>query len=258
MTKYTTYKLHPVRKLIIDQMDFANKRHNIHGTFELDITLAKQRLKALQKEGKVYSFTAYLIFCLVQVLDANKGVLAMRKRRYQAVCFDEIDINTLIEKRINKELSIPISLIIRDAGRKSLDEINTELREARKKDPLDIEGVKERRRLIAYPGFIRRFKLWQIHRNPFKMKKYYGTAAVSSLNLFSENSTWHGIPLVATPVCLLPAGRYKKLVMEGGIPVEKDYCSFTLTLNHDIMDGAPATRLASDFAQKIQSAYGLI
>lgn len=257
MANYTTYKLHPVRKLIIDQMDFAKKRHNIHGTFELDITLAKQKIKSFQKEGKVYSFTAYLIFCFAQVLEANKEVLAMRWKNYQAVCFDEVDINTIIEKRIHKTLSLPISLIIRDAGKKSLDEINTELREARKKDPLEIEGVKERRKLISYPGFIRRFKLWQIHRNPFKLKKYYGTAAVSSLNLFTENSTWHGLPLVACPVCLLPAGRYKKVVMEQGVPVEKDYCAFTLTLNHDIMDGAPATRFANDFAQKIQSGYGL-
>lgn len=257
MKKYTLTSLHPVRRLIIDQMDFAVKRHNIHGTFEVDISFTKEKLKQLRKKGEVYSFTAYIIFCLAQVLENNKGVLAMRWKRYQSVCFDEVDINTIIEKRLNKDTSLPISLIIRDAGKKSLAEINTELREAQKKDPLQIEGVKERRRMIAYPGFIRRFLLWRIHRNPFLQKKYYGTAAVTSLNFFSGNKVWHGIPLVACPVCLLPAGTFKKVVMENGSPVERDFCSFTFTINHDVIDGSPATRFATEFIEKLESAYGL-
>jgi len=254
---YTITPLHPVRKLIIDQMDFAMKRHNIHATFDVDITLINTKLKELRRERKVYSFTAYLIFCLAQVLENNKSILAMRWKRYQSVCFDEVDINTIIEKRINKETSIPISLIIRDAGKKSLMDINSELREAQKKNPLDIEGVKERRRLIAYPGFIRRFLLKQIHSNPFKQKKYYGTAAVTSLNFLSGNKVWHGIPLVACPLCLLPAGTFKRVVMENGVPVEKDFCSFTFTINHDIIDGSPATRFAAQFVEKLENAYGL-
>lgn len=256
MNTYRTLPWPPVRNLIREQMDIAAERHNIHGLFDLDITLLTQQLKEKRKEGAIYSFTACMLYYLAQTLNTQKELLAM-KWGNKRILFEDIDLLTIVERKMKEGPSVPVALIIRAANKKSLDELNSELRKAQKQPILEIEGVAERRKLLRFPSFIRRFLLWRIHRNPFLFKKYYGNAAVTSLNFFSGSRTWYGIPLTASPVCLLPGGSFKKVVMQNGIPVERDFCTFTISIDHDGIDGGPATRFVRAFAEMVEGAYGL-
>lgn len=254
---YRVESLHPIRRLVAEQMTIARKRNTIHGLFELDISLLKEKISEHRKNGHVFSFSAYIMFCFGKALEAHRELLDMRWGKKKKVSFEQVDLFTIVERREKGQKSVPVGLIIRNLGGKSLDEINTELRSAQKADPLSLEGVAARRRIMNYPGFIRRIVLWYIHKNPVLFVKHYGNAGVSSLHFFSDKRSWFGIPLIAVPVCLMPAGTYKKLIMIDGQTVEREFTSFTLSLNHDLNDGSPGVRFAKDFADKVENAFGL-
>jgi pyruvate/2-oxoglutarate dehydrogenase complex dihydrolipoamide acyltransferase (E2) component len=45
-------------------------------------------------------------------------------------------------------------------------------------------------------------------------------------------------------------------VVEGRIEI-REYLSVTISIDHDIIDGAPATRFAQRFKELVESGYGL-
>ena len=241
-----------------EHFEISSKAHTIHALFETDITYLSSQIKTRQKElGKGLSINAYIIYLLAQELNNNKQMVAFRHGKRKMIIFNEVDVFTVVERRLKNGSSVPLGAIIRNAAAKSFPEINDILRHYQKAAPEDIPGVNERRQLLRYPGFIRRWFFRRIDKNPFLFKKYCGTAAVSSLSIDMGTRAWWGIPISASPVCIMPSGFYKKVVMEEGIPVEKKFMSMTASLNHDIIDGGPAKRFINDFIRKFESAYGL-
>lgn len=243
---------------MVEHFEVSSKTHTIHALIETDVTFLKETLGKKQRlSGKGLSIQAYIIFLFAHLLSKHKGLIAFRKGRTKLVVFDEVDIFTVVERRSKGQKSIPVGAILRDAGSKCFEEINDLLRNYQKADPLEIPGVKERRELLKYPSFIRKRIFRYIDRNPFLFKKYYGTAAVSSLSFSFGNRAWWGIPISAAPLMLMPSGFYKKVVMEQGVPVEKQFMSLTVSMNHDTIDGAPAQRFLKEFVEKFENAYGL-
>lgn len=248
----------PVRNLIAEHLAQASKKNMIHSLFEVDVTEVLKKLKVLQrKEGKGYSFNAYLIYIFAESLNTQKELLAMRKGRRKLVVFDEIDIFVVVERKVKNQQSVPLGAIIRNAGAMTFEEINHWLRHYQKADPMDIPGIKERRALLQYPSFLRKIMFRRIDRNPFLQKKYYGTAGCSALTTPSGYSTWWGIPITASPVTLMPTSLHKKVIMNKSQPEERDFLGISVTLNHDTIDGNPAKRFFYEFANKLESGYGL-
>lgn len=254
---YTVQSLHPLRSIVRDVMNEASKRNNIHGFFELDITLLKQKITEHRKAGHVFSYSAYLMYCLGQTLRDNMEMLDMAHGRNKYVRFNQIDLFTVVERKVKGDKSIPVGLIIRDLGSKDLDEINQTLRHAQKANPLELESVKERRDLLKYPSWIRSWMIRRIHNRPNLFVKYFGNVGLSSLNFFTDQRVWYGLPLVAEPLFLLPSASFKKLVMIDGQVVERDFASFTISVNHDMNDGSPSVRFVKELAEKIEGAFGL-
>ena len=142
------------------------------------------------------SFTAYLVYCLGHALDEHKSLHAYRRGRKKLVVFDEADVNTLLEKRKPDGSMVPVTYIVRAANRKSLAEVNHELRQASASDLYNDEGVRRRRKLMRLPRTVR--------------------AAL-----------WHRT------------------------------LSVTITVNHDVVDGAPGARFAETFGRLLEGGAGL-
>jgi pyruvate/2-oxoglutarate dehydrogenase complex dihydrolipoamide acyltransferase (E2) component len=255
---FTTHPWPPVRNLLVDLFNESAKVHTIHALFEADVFLLMQKLKKKQQEKRQgISINAFIIYSLARSLAENPEMTAMRWGKKKLLIFDEIDILTIVERRIKGQQSIPVGVVIKNAGNKTFDEMNELLRSYQKADITGLPSVKERRKLLSYPAFIRRWMIRRISNDPFLFKKYYGNAAVSSLSISSGNRAWWGIPMTASTLCLMPAGIYKKVVMQDGVPVERDFMSFTFSFNHDVIDGAPASRFARDFMKRFEEGHGL-
>lgn len=76
---YTAKPLPAFRQLMIDGMEIASRKHWIHGLIEVDITIARQRLREIKEAtGKPYSFTGFIIYCCAKAVDRNIDVHAYR------------------------------------------------------------------------------------------------------------------------------------------------------------------------------------
>ena len=116
-----------------------------------------------------------MVYCLGHAIGQHPMLHAYRKGRRKLVVFDEVDVNTLLEKRKPDGSLIPVFYIVRGADKKSLAQINHEMREASRSDLYDDEGVRQRRRILRLPRPARRVIWWWLRRDPGRRKQQWGT-----------------------------------------------------------------------------------
>ena len=105
--------------------------------------------------------------------------------------------------------------------------------------------------------FIWRLLWWMICRYPRLQKKYGGTVGITAVGMFGRGSGW-GIPTAAHTLDITLGGIGEKAVRVDDQLEFREYLSMTISVDHDIIDGAPATRFALRLKELIESGYGLI
>ncbi|MBN1316467.1 MAG: hypothetical protein JXA42_13410, partial [Anaerolineales bacterium] len=61
-TPYTIKPFPPFRQLVIDGMDLAARKHNIHGLVQVDVTQARERIRQIKEQtGERLSFTGFIV-----------------------------------------------------------------------------------------------------------------------------------------------------------------------------------------------------
>jgi pyruvate/2-oxoglutarate dehydrogenase complex dihydrolipoamide acyltransferase (E2) component len=88
-------------------------------------------------------------------------------------------------------------------------------------------------------------------------KNYGGTVEVTAASMFGKGSSW-GIPTSAHTLDITLGGISEKPVVTGGRLVTREYLNMISSMDHDTIDGAPATRFALRLKELIESGYGLI
>jgi hypothetical protein len=140
-------------------------------------------------------------------------------------------------------------------NKKSFREIHQEIRSFQQEHQSSQES-KFIERFVLLPGFIRRSFLWILLRNPRLIKEYYGTVLVTSVGMFGTGSGW-GIPVPNHTLQLTLGGIAKKPgIVEDRIEV-REYLNVTISIDHDIVDGAPAARFTQQLKALIESGDGL-
>ena len=92
---------------------------------------------------------------------------------------------------------------------------------------------------------------------PWWIKRFGGTIAVSSVGMFGDGPGW-GIPISPAPLMVTVGGIGPRLVMVDGHLEAREHLSLTISVDHDIVDGAPAARFAARLRQLIENAHGLV
>ena len=111
-------------------------------------------------------------------------------------------------------------------------------------------------RFVRLPGLIRRFFLWTLFKNPRWIKQYYGTVLVSSLGMFGTGGGW-GIPVPNHSLQLTLGGIAEKPGVVAQHIEIRQYMSVTVSIDHDIIDGAPAARFIQRLKELVERADGL-
>ncbi|HSG18134.1 MAG TPA: 2-oxo acid dehydrogenase subunit E2 [Anaerolineae bacterium] len=244
------------RQAISDMLHEGQKKHMIHGLAEVDVTRPRQLIAQHKAEtGERLSFTAFVVACLARAVDENKMMHAYRAPRSRLVLFDEVDVNTQIERDLNGRKWV-MPYIIRAANKKSYLDIHGELRTAQVKE---VDDAKERKQFDLYlklPRFARRLFWWVLKRSPQWTKQVAGTVGVTSVGMFGRGGGW-GIPITTQTLLLTLGGIAEKPgVVDGRIEI-RQYLSLTATVDHDIVDGAPAARFLKHLSELLESGYGL-
>ncbi|MHA1773287.1 MAG: 2-oxo acid dehydrogenase subunit E2 [Candidatus Heimdallarchaeota archaeon] len=251
-------KSYPVSRRITSELFHqALKHHVVHGLLEIDVTTIRKIIRQRRLQGEEISFTGYIVFCLAKALKENEVFNAMRKGNRKVIIFEDVDVALLIEVEQNWK-KVPLLFIIRAADKKSFQEINEEIQRA--KEAKRNAATKQDKLLAFYfllPKCIRKWLInFQYKHNPFFRKKMGGTAAVSSVGMFAAGGGW-GIPISLQTTFLLVGGVESKPVVRENKIVIREMVNVTFSFDHDLIDGAIASRLTARVKTLIESAFGL-
>jgi pyruvate/2-oxoglutarate dehydrogenase complex dihydrolipoamide acyltransferase (E2) component len=246
------------RQVVADSLAIGARRHIVHGLLEVDVTRARQFMREHKaRTGKTLSFTAFIVVCLAHAIDLHKSVQAYRDWRNRLIVFDDVDVVVMIEPEENR---VAIPHIIRAANRKSFRAIHDEIRavQARPARSAQESGGLARLGWIV-PSFVRKFFIRLFMKNPHWMKNFGGTVVITSVGMFGRGGGW-GVGMLPMHTLGLTLGGIveKPGVVDGHVEIrDAERLDLTISVDHDIVDGAPAARFARALVELIESGYGL-
>lgn len=246
-----------MRQLIVDSGRVAHSKHNIRCLLEIDVTKAHQFIREnKEKTGESLSFTAFVIACLGQAVEANKFVHAYRNRRNQLVIFNDVDVLTYIEIEMEGS-KFPLAYIVRAVNRKTWREIHDEIRSIQANPEQSPNARRKQlvRWFLLLPGFVRDIFYRAVNRNPHAWKKYVGTVYLTAVGMFGKGNGW-GIGFSAHTLGITLGGiSQQPVVIEGRIEI-RECLNLTADFDHDLIDGAPAARFIEQFRNLIEAGAG--
>jgi pyruvate/2-oxoglutarate dehydrogenase complex dihydrolipoamide acyltransferase (E2) component len=248
-----------IREASLDVLRMAHGKHMIHAFSEVDVTTARQLIRDHRaRTGERLSFTAFIVACLARAVAENRSVNAYRLGRRRIVRFHDVDVNTMVEREVDGE-TMGTPNIIRAADKKTVRQIHDEIRAAQAgkvEQARGMEWFKWAPRFARLPTFLRMF-LWRVlARSPHVTKNLAGTAGVTAVGMFGSRTGW-GMTIPFLTVNVVLGGISTKPVLVDGRLEPREHLCVTVSVDHDIVDGAPAARLVNRFAELIEGGFGL-
>jgi chloramphenicol O-acetyltransferase len=257
--KFEIKNLSPFRLLSIYGYEALGEGHNMYALTEFDVTDIRQRLRSQRKNGQNISFFSFLLSAIAKTIDENKELNHIRRGK-RIYYFDEVDINIPIELELDG-ISTPQKFVVRDAARKTSTEITLEIEHA-KKNWKETGNVDKDYKWSLYwikfasmsPKWLSKFITNQFAKNPFRVKKGFGTTYVSSVSGFTDFSGFiiPFFPGQTRPLAFAIGNIVKKPGVVGSEIRIREYLSMTISINHDLVDGAPAARFVNRLKQRIE------
>jgi pyruvate/2-oxoglutarate dehydrogenase complex dihydrolipoamide acyltransferase (E2) component len=225
----------------------------VHALLKLDVTLARELIRAHEATaGERLSFTAFVVASLARAIDADRRMHAYRDWRGRLVLFDEVDVVTLVEAEAD---AVAIPHVIRAANRRTVREIHEEIRLVQARPAASAQRSGALMRISAWtPGLLRRFFFRVLRKSPRWLKRTAGTTLVTSVGMFGIGRGWVvGIVPLHTLALTVGGITAKPSVVEGHV-VPRDYLALTASIDHDVVDGAPAARFVARLRDLVETA----
>ena len=241
------------RRVIAGYLGVASRKHMVHALVEADVTRARRLLREHRaRTGETLSFTAFVIASLARAVDEDRRVQAYRLGRKRLIVFDDVDVCVLVEHEAGDGPPVASPYVIRAANRRGYLEIHRELREARAADPLRTMNAGGR-----LPGFAWR-RFWRmLERRPRLHRRVAGTVNVTAVGMFGRGAGW-GIPISDATLSLTVGGIAERPAFAAGGGIERrEYLRLTVSVDHDVVDGAPAARFVQRLTELIEAGHGL-
>ncbi|MBV6449468.1 MAG: hypothetical protein MHPDNHAH_00178 [Anaerolineales bacterium] len=244
-----------LRRLMADGGWLARQKHLIHGLVEMDVTDARRLIREHKmKTGEALSLTAFIMACVARAVDENKTMQAYRTWRERLVIFDDVDVNTLFEVEAGGRRIIRPH-ILRAVNHRTLRDIHEEIRA--------FQSEHERGReanfigwFVRLPALVRRFFLVVLFKNPKLLKEMNGTISLTSVGMFGAGGGW-GIPVSNHTLQITLGGIAVKPILKNGQLENREFLCLTITVDHDVVDGAPAARFIQRLKELVENCHGI-
>jgi len=261
MKNFRLQKFPLTRIATFDISAIARQKHHVVGMIELDVTLAREKIKELRRQGRKISLTAWLIKVAAMTLKDHENVASFLKGKRHIIIFDSIDVSVALEKEVDGQ-RVPIPLVIKQANEKSPEAITTEIIEARQVQLSGEEIVMNRsaspleKFYYCLPGFIRRL-IWKIMlKYPKFLFEKMGNVAFTSVMVAGKMNGWF-IPLSVHPICFGVSSIASKAVVENNEIMIRQILNMTVLMDHDVVDGMTMAKFISDFTGRIKEGIFL-
>jgi pyruvate/2-oxoglutarate dehydrogenase complex dihydrolipoamide acyltransferase (E2) component len=254
--------LSPGRRAWVNALGLSWPAHMMYGLLEVDVTVAR-RLIAEHKArtGETLSFAAFLTRCLAQAVDEDKSIQAYRKGAKKLIVFDDVNVGLLVERKGEDKTSL-MGHVVRGANRKTYREIHDEIRRVQAEPVPRGSGMPRWfRSALLLPWPLSRLAAALIRfggrRDPTTIVGMGGTVFLTSVGMFGGNHCGWGLSASPHPVGLVAGGISEKPAVVDGRIEPREILNLTVSFDHDIVDGGPATRFVRRLVELIESADGL-
>jgi pyruvate/2-oxoglutarate dehydrogenase complex dihydrolipoamide acyltransferase (E2) component len=223
----------------------------MHGLFEVDITTAR---RLLAEADPPMSLTAFVVASLGRAAAAHPQVHAYRDWRGRLVQHRHVDVQTLIEV---PTADGPFGLVhvVRDADVRSVAEIGSELR-AVKADPASTTTGRLLNTVAPalgrIPGVYR--VMFAAMSRSRRVHLASGTVQVTALGMFADGGGFAVAPPTLASLVVVVGGLSKRPCVVGDHIDVRDVLDLTVTVDHNVVDGAPATRFAAELRRLLHTA----
>lgn len=247
----TVRRFPPARRLVTAAVREGRRIVPMHGLFDIDVTAAR---RILADAGPPLSLTAFVIASLGRAAAAHPGVHAYRDWRGRLVEHSHVDIQTLIEVPTDQG---PFGLVhvVRDADIRSVVEISGELRAVQADRAETASG-----RLLdtlapalgRIPGLYR--AMFAVMARSRRSHSATGTVQVTAVGMFAGGGGFAiAPPTLASLVVVVGGLSARPCVVDDRIEI-RDVLDLTVTIDHNVVDGAPAARFGADLRRILDTA----
>jgi pyruvate/2-oxoglutarate dehydrogenase complex dihydrolipoamide acyltransferase (E2) component len=200
------------------------------------------------------SFTAFVVASVARAAAAHPGVHAYRNWRGQLVSHRHVDVATIVEVE-TEQGPFPLVHVLRDAESKDAADLTAQLRRVKGDTRARTEGGRLARLATIgtrVPGVIP--VLYASMGRSVSVRQRIGTVAVTAVGMFAGGGGFGitGLTLMSLQV-VVGGVAPRPRVVEGEVRV-RDVVDLTVTIDHNVVDGAPAARFGADLRQLIEQA----
>jgi pyruvate/2-oxoglutarate dehydrogenase complex dihydrolipoamide acyltransferase (E2) component len=221
----------------------------MHGLLEVDITQARRQLAY---HDPPLSITAFVIASVARAVATHPEVHAYRNWRGQLVRHRHVDVQTIVEVPTAQG---PFGLVhvVRDADIRAVADISTELRGV-KADMNSTETGRALQRLAPLAGHIPGLfpLMYAVMRRSVRAHGLTGTVQVTAVGMFAGGGGFAIAPATLASVLVVVGGLSRRPgVVDDEIAV-RDVLDLTVSIDHNVVDGAPATRFGADLRRSME------
>jgi len=247
---FKSIPLSSYRHAVIASASVTKEKNAIHSLTEVDITKPRQLMKEyFERTGEKLSLTAYIVTCLAQVIKQHPQLNSFIKGR-KIIILDDVTISVLIEREMAGE-KVPEPLAIKGAQEKSFRQIHDEIREAKNQQSDRFGSLSGSPWIRLIPNFLLKTFIRIADKN-IRMAKTYGKVAVTAVGMFSKEAVWF-IPHGSATVLITVGSISQKVIEFEGHYVSREHLCLTVSFDHNIVDGAPASRFMNQLVDTIKS-----
>lgn len=252
---YTIEPIPPARRFAFDAGYLGRRRHIVHGLIEVDVTGARDAIRAYEQETSVkISFTAFIIYCLTHAVEQHPHLHAYRDWRNRLIIFEDVNVTAMFEVTFGAR-KIPMPHVFHATNRKSLLDLHRELRTVQNNPHAGAEAG-FMRSFLRLPAFLRRAFYWVVMRFPQPFRDQSSPVMVTAVGMFGQGSGW-AITMPNFTLNVAVGGISQKPAVHCGQIAIRDILDLTVSIDHDIVDGAPAARFVQTFRSLLEAAHGL-
>jgi pyruvate dehydrogenase E2 component (dihydrolipoamide acetyltransferase) len=232
---------------------------SVYGWLELDVSRALAYLARVEQTTAVKVTLTHLIGKALAVALARYPDANARVARGRIVAHDSVDIFFQVAYERGDNLS---GATIRGVDRKSLAHIARELTEraAAIRSHKTHDLARSDRRMSRVPASLRRVAVRLVETAVYDVglraswfglpEEAFGSAMVTNVGMFGLP---HGlaplVPFARVPIVLTVGSMHDAVVADGGAAVVRPVVAVGVTLDHRVLDGALAGRLAAAFRE---------
>lgn len=238
-------------------------KHHIIALLEIDVTIAKEKIKDRLRSRRDIGFTAWLIKTIGTTIETDKYAHAINYKGRKQIIFNDIDVAIPIEKEVDG-VKVPLVTVIREANKKSIESINAEIKQAKsqrvnsEKDYVLNNETKNssNKTFFNLPQFVRLI-IWRfILINPFTKKNNMGTVMVTNIGMSGRFPGWI-IPRSIHNLCFGVGTIIRKPWISNNEIAIRDVMHLTILFDHDAVDGSPAAKFTDALVRNIENAIEL-